>query len=187
MLAPSGNACAPPQVTPALTPAAMPALALSRSLLSGRGSARHACVRLLQSRLRFPERSSAARPLTPAAAPSGNASVCPLPERPRSPESSRPALAPSRLPGLRVLQPPPLQLLHSINSTDLAIAAESKKYHYGNVSGTNAGIREGGAQALRKGKGEALRKEKSTCWMVIFSYWEKLPAIWCGLCGSDCF
>ena len=57
VLSPSGNACDCPPVTPALAPAAMPALALSRdfcALLSGHASARHACVRLLQSRLRSP-------------------------------------------------------------------------------------------------------------------------------------
>ena len=99
VLAPSGNACDLPPVMPALAPPALPALALSRdscALPFCHGGDRHACARLLRSRLRArqvrrspppvtlspahfcnasapQEQSLGARPLTPAATLSGNA------------------------------------------------------------------------------------------------------------------
>ena len=38
-----------------------------------------------------------------------------------------------------------------MNSTDLAIAAESKQYHYGNVSGTSAGKPGGESRGITEG------------------------------------
>ena len=100
VLAPSGNACDLPRVMPALAPPAIPPLSLFRDScgLLRPGSDRHECCRRLRSRLYLRVVVVQLLPLHRCRRPLRYPCHSPPGVTLRSPDSSRQALAPSRLP-----------------------------------------------------------------------------------------